>query len=331
MLNQPSPLEARPPCQPMTPPTPRPLHPRSASVLQLIGPMVRTSRAVHPRNSLHGLIQAAALFYRQFTQREVLRDWYLPGRAPSLMPLRDMLACRPDLVAVLRRPYINTFWEAKGRLLAIEEHYRQVAGPARALRLAVGGTVTLATVAIPQHTLEIVLDSPEWFIHEGELALNLFLDGERIYTVAFSLGLDAGEPVALIGALQGLGSERALDVYRGLTHALHGLRPRDLLIAAFRTLCRELGLTRYLAVGDTARVAISPYFGASKRVQSSYDAVWQEHGGVHRPDDFHVLPIQVARRTHAEIPARKRSAYRQRYAMLDRLEADIGRSLAARS
>ncbi|MDP9045035.1 MAG: VirK/YbjX family protein [Pseudomonadota bacterium] len=292
----------------------------------LLAGMVRSSRAVHSGSTVAAYWQSGILFCRQFAHRETLRGWYGAGRSP----LQQTFAWRPELATVVRRPYISTGWQVRRRLRSIEEHYRLLTGRRRGLRLERGASVALASVTSRSAAVQVVLDSPPWFIHEGELSVNLFHEGKRIYTLAFSLGIDAGEPVAYAGAIQGLGSEDALALYRSLTHALHGMRPRDLLIAAFRVLCGELGLARWLAVGDQTRVAGSPYFGASKKVRTSYDEVWQEHGGRRRADGFFCMPVEIPRRTHEAIPARKRSLYRQRYEMLDRLAAELGHSLGAR-
>lgn len=289
--------------------------------------MARTSRTIYPEYTPAAIYNAAALFVGQAARWRRLRAWYAADRSP----LQEAFAARPALVSVLRRPYIHTGWQPDRRLEAVETHYGQVAGPARALRLEPGAAARLAVLPTACGPLELVLDAPIWFIHEGELSLNLFHQGERIFTIAFSLGLDRGEPVAFVGALQGWGNPRAIDLYRSLTHALHGLRPRDLLIGSFRMLCRELGLVRWLAIGDAGRVSDSAYFKSPQRVRSSYDAAWAEHGGKVRGDGFHDLPVVMARRAHADIPSRKRAAYRQRYEMLDRLEAESARSLQARA
>ncbi len=289
--------------------------------------MYRTSRAVHPRRNPTDLLRTTLLFVRQVRCRRQLRRWHRSTAAP----LHEMLARRPALVSVVRRPYISGDWTADRRVAAIEDHYRQLAGVGRALRTGPESVLPLATIAGRTGTVEIVLDSPAWFIHEGELCLNLFQNGERLYTLAFSLGIDRGEPVAFVGAIQGQGKEGALDRYRALTSDFHGLRPRDLLIAAFRIVCREIGLVRWLGASDGARVGSSAYFGSATALRSSYDAVWTEHGGQLRSDGFFELPVHVARRSPGDIPARKRSSYRQRYEMLDRLDADLAQVLRARS
>lgn len=299
---------------------------REVRPTELMSRMWRLARAVHPGMTPTALWRAGSLFMRQMMNRRELRAWLGEGN-PAL---KEMLAWRPSIVSAVNRPYLTSAWGASRRLVAIDDHYRQLAGRAHALRLAPDTMLRLATVEARGQAVEVTLDSPTWFVHEGELSLNLFLAGERIYTVVFSLGQDDGKPTAFIGAIQGLGSERALHIYRGLTHALHGLRPRELLLAAFRTLCREVGVQRVLAVSDARRVSASGYFSGGIRVHSSYDAVWKEHLGELRGDGFHALPLEVARRANESIPSRKRSEYRQRYAMLDQLQADLARGLRDR-
>lgn len=280
--------------------------------------MYRTARAAHPGNSPRVWWYVARLLTRQIANRHGLRAWY-GGELPAL---QEVLASRPSLVCAVGRPYMNTRWDASRRLQGIEQHYRQVSGHARALRLVPDVARRLAEVTGREKTVAIVLDSPAWFVHEGEVSLNLFMDGERIYTLAFSLGSEGDALIAYVGALQGLGGDKALTIYRELTHALHGLRPRDLLLAAFRMLCKEVGVRRIFAVNDLCRVSRSSYF-REKPDHRSYDAVWEELHGSVRDDGFFELPLEVARRTQTSIPSRKRSEYRHRYEMLDGLEGTL--------
>ncbi len=129
--------------------------------------------------------------------------------------------------------------------------------------------------------------------------------------------------MADVGALQGYRGDEALGIYRHLTPGLHGLRPRDLLLAAFRALCSGLGTTRILAVGDRHRVCDSGYFRFDRNLDRSCDAAWAEHHGACRPDGFFELPVVVERRSREAIPTPERAEYRRRYEMLARLGADI--------
>ena len=293
---------------------------------RLLGRMLVGARSVHAGSATRSLWRAAALFGRQLGWARELRPWH-DGSIPSL---HDALKARPALGSAMFRPYINSRWTPRQRLVAIEAHYRLLDGPTRVLRLAPRERLTLATVCVADATIDVTLDAPPWFNHEGELTLSLFSGTQRLYSVAFSLGSEPDARAAYIGALQGRGGAEALDVYRDLTHALHGLRPRELLLTAFRLVCQQAGVTRLLAISDACHTRRSDYFRASTKVSTSYDAVWHEHDGQLRADGFFELPVAVARRAPESIPARKRSQYRRRYEMLDLLAADLTRALRAR-
>jgi len=268
-----------------------------------------------------------ALFGQQLGWLGELRLWH-DGSIPSL---HDAVRARPALGSALFRPYLNSRWTPRQRKVAIEGHYKLLDGPARMLRLAPGERVTLATVCVADAAIDVTLDSPPWFNHEGELTLSLFGGTKRLYSVAFSLGSESGSRLAYIGALQGHAGAEALDTYRDLTHACHGLRPRELLLTAFRQVCEQAGVTRLLAVSDACHARRSDYFRRSTKVSTSYDAVWLEHDGQPRADGFFELPVAVARRSPESIPARKRSQYRRRYEMLDGLAAGLADALRRRA
>jgi len=166
-------------------------------------------------------------------------------------------------------------------------------------------------------------------MREGQAVLDLFIAETRIFSLAFSLRDEQGL-TAVIGAIQGRDIEGALDTYRELTGALHGMRPRDFLVEMFRALCATLGVQRIVAVSDASRHHRSPYFGkvTDKRFPLDYDEVWTERGGTALDDDFFALPVKPTRRSIEEIPSKKRSMYRKRYEMLDRLEAKLAQAVS---
>jgi len=156
--------------------------------------------------------------------------------------------------------------------------------------------------------------------------ISLCEETERRYTLAFSLGSVNGETVAYVGSLQGGGgAENMLEIYRALTHALHGIRPRDFLFTSFRLLCRQLGVQRILAISDRARLHRNPYFKNKVGLFSDYDAIWKELGGVPLDNGFFEFGVPVVYREPADIPTRKRAQYRRRYAMLDGIAAQMER------
>jgi uncharacterized protein VirK/YbjX len=105
-----------------------------------------------------------------------MRDWYGDGN-PALS---EAFASRPSLVAFVTRPDINLHWDAARRLTALEDHYRELAGRAEILRRATRMPLRMATVMADETAVEIVVDSPAWFMHEGETSINLFCGEERL-------------------------------------------------------------------------------------------------------------------------------------------------------
>lgn len=297
----------------------------AVSLSALIWHLLQLARATYPGLAPRSLWRAFRLFVVEMRWLGLMRSWYSDASNPALV---QMLRLRPDLVCAADRPYVNSRWTARQRLDAIQCHYRQVRGPRQFLGFAPGQQARLGTLDLDGGALDIVLDKPPWFIHEGEVTLSLFRGELRLYSLVFLLGEHEGRPVAYIGALQGMGSAQALDIYRDLTHALHGLRPRDLLITAFRMLCARAGITHILAVSDAHSMGRSSYF-AREPLQTSYDNAWLEHHGVPAADGFFELPAAAPRRRHEEIPSRKRAQYRRRYEMLDLLDAQIGAAVSA--
>lgn len=276
----------------------------------------------HPRpgSGAIGPGRMAMHFMRCMAHLDTFRDWF--GQ-PAHRALRDELAARPYLLTCVVHPYLNSAWQAPRKLATIATHYAMLDGRRAVLRAA--GPILLADAG---DGLRIELDRPGKFEHEGESTLHLRREGTNLYALAFTLGEEAGQRVAYVGALQGLRSPDALEIYRALTHRMHGLRPRDLLLTAFRRLCLALGVVRILAVDDNRRVSSNTYFASSGQVLSSYDQVWSDSGGVPAPDGFFEIGVALVPREDAEVPARKRALYRRRYAMLGALSQQIDAAVA---
>jgi uncharacterized protein VirK/YbjX len=301
------------------------MHVAAVSLGALMWHWLQLARSAHPGMAPRALWRALRLFAGKMRWLGVMRSWYSDASNPALL---EMLRLRPDLVCAAGRPYVNTAWSARQRLDAIQRHYRQLQGPLTFLSFAPGDRLCIGTLSVGDTLLDIVLDKPDWFVHEGEVSISLFRGELRLYSLTFLLGCAEGRRIAYVGALQGMGSAQALDTYRSLTHTLHGLRPRDLLINAFRMLCARVGVTRILAVSDANSMGRSAYF-AREKVQTSYDTAWLDHRGVPVADGFFELPTANTRRSADAIASRKRAQYRRRYEMLDALEAQMGATLSA--
>jgi uncharacterized protein VirK/YbjX len=282
---------------------------------------------MHPSVSLNSLKHQIILVGQALIYYKDIRAWYEISDNPLLtLALKRF----PLMHGMIYWPYINYTWPMERRLAAIVQHYRMLTGPGEIIAHATFEEVELAQLEEEYAGLRLVLDKAVWFQREGEIVLNLFVNDQRFYSIAFTLGIDAEQPLVLVGALQGSNAEIAQDIYRDITHALHGMRPRDFLMVALKLLCGELGIHRIWAVSSDNRQHNSPYFGGGhkEKVLVSYNEVWLEHGGTARDDGFFDIPAIVRYKDMSEIPTRKRATYRRRYQMLDKLALDIKTSCA---
>jgi uncharacterized protein VirK/YbjX len=256
-------------------------------------------------------------FLRCTADFSTFRKWF---NEPVHSNLREAIRFRPCVVTRHLHPYLNSAWSTQRKLAAISGHYALLRGDLGFLRFAPSTSLALARI---DDGIEIRLDKPGRFEHEGELTLNLYRDDLRLFSLAFTLGTIGTQRAAYAGGLQGLASPDALETYRAMTHQMHGLRPRDLLITAFQGLCCALEVDRILAINDRQRVCSNPYFPSSPLVFSSYDRAWLESGATAADDGFYDLDPHETQRAIKDIPSRKRALYRRRYQMIDDLFEQI--------
>jgi uncharacterized protein VirK/YbjX len=260
-------------------------------------------------------------FLRCVAHAPTFFDWF---NNPAHASLREAIALRPSLVTRFLHPYLNADWTAARKLGVISGHYALIQGEFPFMRFMPSSGIVLAGVG---EGIAIRLDSSARFEHEGELALNLYRGDLRLFSLAFTLGTLGSQRIAYAGGLQGSSGPDSLETYRAMTHRMHGLRPRELLISAFRAFCRNLAVERILGISDRQRVCSRPYFPTNGQVFSSYDSAWIENGARPRCDGFFELSSIDTRRTAAEAPSRKRALYRRRYAMVDTMSDQIGIAL----
>ncbi|HEY6898684.1 MAG TPA: DUF535 family protein [Rhodocyclaceae bacterium] len=242
-------------------------------------------------------------------------------------PLHPLAADHTNLFHLIHRPYLNWRWSVAQRHRVIRSHYRWVRRMPWLLRSHFEPRVLVQTALPPG--ARIVLHKDRIFMREGELVLSIYSAAERLLSLAFTLHGGA-RPRLYIGALQGNRSETARLAIKSLTRALHGLRPRDLLVFALQELAQRLDVKEMLAVADCSHFSSSPSykFGGGKSRALSYDDVWREHQGRPARDGFFSLPLSYRRKPAELVPSHKRAQYRRRYAQMDAIAAELAELLA---
>lgn len=252
--------------------------------------------------------------------------------APFLSPkadtaLADVMHQRPEVVGAVLWPYQCAGWEAEERLNRIAKHYQVIDSLGAPWRFPLGEKLELSDLSEYLPDLRFVIDQPQWFMREGGLVLNIFKGSFRAFSLAFSFcRTPDGRLQAVVGCLQGRNREGALNLYRDLTKALHGLRPRDMLFDVFRMICRTVGVSEVFGVTQTHRHHQHPYFG-TKSLSPDYDAIWKDRDGTKLDDKFFVFDVAPPQRDLKTVKPNKRSLYRKRFVFLDALEAQIIRDL----
>jgi uncharacterized protein len=234
--------------------------------------------------------------------------------------LGRLIQRRPETIGAVVWPYQTIDWNPPKRIARIRDHCSIVDSIGGPIDFSVDEELSVLDLSAIREGLRVVVDQPKWFMREGLLAFNLFLGDVRIYTLAFSFCYQDGEKVVFIGAIQGRDIDGALDLYKELTKASHGMRPRDLLIELFGMFCVRLGFSRILAVSDEYRIHRSRYFGNNKILPLNYNEVWEDRQGKRVSEAVYELKLDGRRRNLDEVPAKKRGMYRKRYDMLDRFQ-----------
>jgi uncharacterized protein VirK/YbjX len=266
--------------------------------------------------------RVATHFARCAYHLEAFRDRF--GDRTNLA-LQETLALRPSLMACVIHPYLNVDWRFDQKLDAISGHYKLLTERLGILHFPPPASIILTEL---EDAIQIRVHQFLLFEHEGELTISLFQNDQRLYSLTFMLGQIGAQLAAYVGGLQGHRSPEAVEIYRSLTHHMHGLRPRDLLVTAFRLLCGALGVARILAISDSKRICSNSYHCPGEQIFSSYDNAWIECGGVPMDDAFFELSPHFTQRSAKDIPSRKRAQYRRRYAMVDAIARQISDAVA---
>jgi uncharacterized protein len=255
-------------------------------------------------------------------------------KSPSSNLLRHFIETRPQIEGLVLAPFVSARWTADERFDALEAHCRIAERLGSPFDVRDDDEREVIRFDGLEPLTRATLVTRWWRMREGMLTLNLADDSNSIYSLSFVFAEEPAGLVALIGGMQGNDAPDANDLYRQLTKTAHGMRPRDLLIEVFRTMCGEIGVVRIGAVSDAARHQQSRYSLSRHRgtdpVETRYDQVWSDRGGSLREDGFFDLPVVKARRADADVPANKRAMYRRRYAMLDDIALRLRENFAAR-
>jgi len=236
----------------------------------------------------------------------------------------------PKLLSKIYRPYFSRRLGCARRVELLMDHYgfmlEQGLEPVLA-RAARENLVLCQLQGKSGATFQVELSAVHEGHREGDLCLRLMLDGEMVFSASFVFMRRHGKPCVAIGRLQGGRCEGSRELVRRATKDFYGCRPGVVLVQAVRQIGASLGCERLILISNRDRVALNPW--RRRKISSNYDALWGEIGA--RPSDcgnFELRCDEVPQPVLEEVPSRKRTEVKRKFAMLDAMYVGLQLQLA---
>ncbi|MES2320259.1 MAG: DUF535 family protein [Pseudomonadota bacterium] len=306
-------------------------HPFDAGTLPLCLParlpVTLGTGVTRERGQLACLRERAKLTLRARWQNGLTRRWL--GVLNSSPFLGQMAHSAPQLVHKVYRPYLTNTLCAERRLRALEQHYSFVISRGLeqlSLQAARAPLELCAFEGKCSTVYTVCLRAVAPMEREGELVLQLRQGAVVLYSVAFSFFGEVGEHAVNIGCLQGGRGPEANELMRASTRALHGMRPKNLLVGLVRQIGHDLGCSHVHMVGNHNLVVHSAL--RQGKVSANYDQSWLELGAAARADgDFELDCRPLADPAFEKVEAKRRSEARKRHALCVQVYAAVSQRL----
>ena len=242
-----------------------------------------------------------------------------------------VLSHRPRIYFKPFRVYMSTKWGKKERTKALLSCYafiKQQPFLTRVIQEEKPIKLAEFTMKYNSEKGQIYLGYNERFRKEGELVVSLHCDSyqEAICEASFVIDKENEEWVCRIGCVQGNKSAETENAIKELQKQMYALRPKALMIFIIQELSRQLGCTALYGVGSKIQAHNKKHFIHIEwlhKLSFSYDTLWKEADGTPDKDGWFKLPIEMHRKPMEEIKSSKRSLYRYRYEMLDKIATEI--------
>ena len=246
-----------------------------------------------------------------------------------------ILLHRPRFYFKPFRVYMSTRWNKQQRMKALLSCYAFIKEHPLLKRMVESETpIKLAefTMKYNNEKGQIYLGNNDRYRKEGELVVSLHCDSyqEAICEASFVIDKKNDEWICCIGCVQGNKSAETENAIKELQKQMYALRPKALMIFIIQELSRQLGCSALYGVGSKIQAHNKKHFIHIEwlhKLSFSYDTLWKEADGSPDKDGWFKLPIQMQRKSMEEIKSSKRSLYRSRYEMLDKIAAEIQKTI----
>ena len=244
------------------------------------------------------------------------------------------LSCQTNLPCKLQRPYLASCLSQQERFEALAYHYDFLAKHPDSMTKAFYNpniAFVLADVKVKNDAnIKIAIQARNKFAREGEISLYFYdNDGIDLATITFTIMQYQQKTTLFIGGLQGTGHHDARIRVQQATKQCYGLFPKRVALEAALVIARYFNFEQIVAVGNKTHIYNNwRYNTRQERILSDYDDFWLTIDGKQDSNGLFILPNQIYRKSLDEIASKKRSEYRNRYALLDQLENSITENLA---
>jgi uncharacterized protein VirK/YbjX len=204
----------------------------------------------------------------------------------------------------LIRDYLANSLSSRERAACFLHHYQRLkaAMPAQLLDQTLFHKVTVLETRRNGIHCEISLCFSRPFEKEGELSLNLHVDGAIVFVMSFTIVpgwvmQSNSNDVLLISRLQGM-----RDYYpqiRASTKAMHDVAPSPLLLAALQGFAKYLGIHRIASVSAARQSSYTEEL--SHFYKNAYDDFFSEIGLSSNASGFFVSPLPIEEKPMASI------------------------------
>lgn len=288
--------------------------------------LLATASQVYPSTDREGAKYRLKYILTGLASARLTTTWFQILQEPGLASFTRL---NPRILSKLQRPYIQIHLRPADRLKVLQEHYR----------FSLDSFATTAFTELLQRPGILLADIPlndvgcfslrllyaNKYEKEGELTLGLHDGVHREFVVALTFCISSFSPnpcEIFVGGLQGnqIADQRARVV--AITRAMHGLRPKALLVFALHELAKLWNISAIRAVGNRNAVFRDPWIG-DRDIHANYDQFWLECGGQQDKDGNFMLPARFVPRDLSTLAPTKRTLHRRRYEMLSALGIQI--------
>lgn len=225
------------------------------------------------------------------THREVLR---MILKCP---PLTEFVFSHPSFaVKYLMRDYLARGFTVAEHASCFLYHYRRVYAvlPDHLFRQTLLEDFTIHEIFEDVHRFTLTMGLSRPYDEEGELSLNLCVDGEIVFILAFtivpgSVVQSPAQEVLLVTRLQGV--KGAYAQIAAATKAMHDVAPGALLLAALQGLGDTFGINEIVAVSAVRQSSYSE--GGAAVFKEAYDDFFTELGMTNQATGYYSTSIPL--------------------------------------